>query len=275
MLIDYDKEKLKRALTDFSNATGLNINFVDSSFSHSAFHKISHNCYCRAILSTEQGKKRCLKSDKELLIKCEQSKKHELHICHAGLVDIAVPIFHGNSLLGYIIFGQMKTEPDFSVVENYVASLPLDLNKMREYYTCLPLFRDETISSIASIAVMLTKYVLLENMLKPRFDQKVTDVISFIDINLDKHLSVQHISEHVNISKTALYNIFHTHFDCTVNEYINARRIEKSTELLLKTDLSVEEISQRLGFSSAAYYSKLFKKQKGIPPIKFRKLKHW
>ena len=42
-------------------------------------------------------------------------------------------------------------------------------------------------------------------------------------------------------------------------------------ELLAKTNLSIEEISQRVGFSSASYYSKMFKKQIGVAPLKYRK----
>lgn len=64
--------------------------------------------------------------------------------------------------------------------------------------------------------------------------------------------------------------MFHTHFRCTVNQYVNKKRIAWSEQLLLSTDLSVEEISLTVGFSSASYYSKLFKNEKGISPLKFR-----
>lgn len=59
-------------------------------------------------------------------------------------------------------------------------------------------------------------------------------------------------------------------FGCTVSEYVKTKKIEKSIDLLLNDDLSIEEISEKLGFSSASYYSKTFKKIKGISPGKFR-----
>ena len=86
-----------------------------------------------------------------------------------------------------------------------------------------------------------------------------------------KEISVISISKSINVSKSVLYKNFHTHFNCTVSEYINTKRIEKSLELIAKTDMSIEEISQNVGFSTASYFSKIFKKQMGTSPLKYKK----
>jgi two-component system response regulator YesN len=49
--------------------------------------------------------------------------------------------------------------------------------------------------------------------------------------------------------------------------------VEASLPLLRDTTLSMEDISQRVGFSSASYYSKTFKKQTGQSPLQYRKQK--
>ena len=63
----------------------------------------------------------------------------------------------------------------------------------------------------------------------------------------------------------------HRCYNCTVKEYLNSKRIEKAAQMLLMTELSMDEISREVGFNSAAYFSKLFKKYKGISPLKYRK----
>ena len=103
-------------------------------------------------------------------------------------------------------------------------------------------------------------------------DKNVQRTASYIEENLDSKLTIKSISRQVNISKTVLYSKFHTYFGCTISEFINIRRIEKSIEFLTKTDLSMDEISLKVGFSSASYYSKIFKKLKGISPLKYKKL---
>ena len=67
-----------------------------------------------------------------------------------------------------------------------------------------------------------------------------------------------------------LYKKFRSHFGCTVNDYINTRRVEEALGLLEKTDLSIEEISERIGFTSASYFSRIFKQKMGMPPMRFR-----
>ncbi|MBQ7794048.1 MAG: helix-turn-helix domain-containing protein [Clostridia bacterium] len=187
------------------------------------------------------------------------------------MIDVAVPLLYDDTILGYIILGQMKTNTDFSSVKKYLSELGLDLAEVEGYYTELAYFDYDRTQSIANIATMLAKYILLENMLKPELNRNIEKAVAFINENLDKALTVQSISKGINVSKSVLYKDFHTYFGCTVSQYINTRRIEKSIDLLVRTDLSVEEISQKTGFSSAAYYSRIFKKQKGIAPLKFRK----
>ena len=114
-------------------------------------------------------------------------------------------------------------------------------------------------------------HILLENMLKPKLDENIQKVINYIEENLNSDLSVKSISKNVNISKSVLYKKFHSHFSCTPAYFINIKRVEKSTEYLLKTDMSIEE----MGFASASYYSRIFKKIKGVSPLKFKKLENF
>ena len=142
---------------------------------------------------------------------------------------------------------------------------------MKHYYNKISVFDTEKIQSVSNIAIMLTKHLLLEKMLTPDFDEGIERAVSYIEENLAEDLSIRNISRGVNISKSVLYKKFHTVFDCTVSEYINTQRVEKSLDLLTKADFSIEEISQKVGFSSTSYYSKVFKKIKGITPLKYKK----
>ncbi len=107
---------------------------------HICIAHLEHNnrgneCYCHAIQNTEAGKKACFLSDACLLEKCKKSKKPQMHVCHAGLVDIVVPILYEDIIIGYIIFGQLKMENHFSAFENYIADLGLDIEKRLPIFT--------------------------------------------------------------------------------------------------------------------------------------------
>lgn len=271
MFIKYDICKLKKALRDFSNATGLGIDFVDTKLTYMNLHKQPINCYCAAIQSSPEGYRRCAFSDEQLLTKCARSKTAEIHMCHAGLVDVAVPVIYNDLLLGYVILGQMRMAADTPDIRQTIAGLPVDPEYLKQKYEALPVFLNEKVMSIADVAVMLTKYILFENLLTADYEETATKAISFIENHYTQNISVQVLSQQVGISKTALYNIFRKHFDCTINEYINALRVEKSVKLLKDRKLSIEDVSRHVGFSSAEYYSKVFKSKMGTSPMKYRK----
>lgn len=270
MLIDYNVDKLKNTLRDFSNVTGVNIQLLKADFSSFGFDLLK-NEFCLSIQNSNEGRSACHNCDMELLDKCRQTKKAQMHICHAGLIDVAVPILYNDESLGYIILGQMKNQTDFGEIKKRIEKYSVDILKTEEHYEALLYFDYDRIESIAKIAIILTKYIMLENMLKPATGKNIEAVASFIENNLNKNLTVDFISKNVNISKSVIYKIFHEHFNCTLKEYVNNKRIEKSVELLNETDLSMEEISQKTGFSSSAYFASIFKKKKGISPLKFRK----
>ena len=108
MLIHYDQTRLRDALTDFYNATGISIQLIRPDFSHLGESIGVHNRYCRMIQKTEAGKCACYRSDMQLLEKCRDTRRMQMHVCHAGLVDIAVPIIYEEEILAYIILGQLK-----------------------------------------------------------------------------------------------------------------------------------------------------------------------
>lgn len=270
MIINYDVTKLNQALFDFYNATGISIRLLKEDFSPFGL-EVMHNDFCSVIHASKQGKNACIKCDKILLERCKKSKNAEMHICHAGLIDIAVPIIYEEQTIGYIILGQMKKDNDFSNIIKNISYLPVDEEKLEQSFLKRPVFDEDKIKSISNLSVMLAKYILLENMLKPDFNPNIEKATSFINENLEKDLSVEYITKNTHISKNVLYKNFREYFNCTVSEYINKKRVEMSVDLLLNTNMSIEEISQRMGFSSSAYYTQNFKKIKGITPLKFKK----
>ncbi len=275
-MINYDTDKLDRLLKDFYNATGINMDFYTEEFMSVSGSTNRENIeYCKCIHKTEKGNRRCIASDSELLKKCKETKKYQMHVCHAGLTDVAVPIMHQENIMGYVIFGQIRTSSDFSAVEKYIEELGLDKEVMGQRFADIPIFDNGKIESILNIATVLAKHIMLENMLKPDYDKVLDSAVSYIMKNLDRPVSVSDIAKNTNSSKTVLYDRFHAAFNCTVIEYINAQRVTRAAELLKNTDLSVEDISQRVGFSGSSYFCKTFKKKLGTSPFKYRQsIKH-
>ena len=270
MVLQYDIDKLNAVLEDFFLATGVNIDLFNENFEPVRVNNCPLPDYCCAIQSQNTERRPCRDSDVALLKQCQTQKKMVMHCCHAGLRDIAVPILYEDFILGYIIFGQFKTEMDFSRIQEKIAHLHLNMSEMEQYYHKLRYIDDEKIHSITSIAEILVRHIMMENMLKPYLFSEIERVTEYIREHLHESITIKQLCDETHLSTSVLYKKFHSHFGCTVNDYINTKRVEESLRLLEKTDLSIEEIAERIGFSSASYFSRIFKQKMGTSPMCFR-----
>jgi AraC-like DNA-binding protein len=83
-------------------------------------------------------------------------------------------------------------------------------------------------------------------------------------------ISLEEIAAAGNVGKTLCAKLFKKYTSKTPGEYLIYYRIQKSIELLTKTDLNTTEISYATGFSSASHFTKTFREMMGCTPSKFR-----
>ena len=82
---------------------------------------------------------------------------------------------------------------------------------------------------------------------------------------------ISDVAEHCKVSESTLYGVFKKAYNTTPVEKKQEIFCARATELLISTDLSVEEISEMLNFSSSSYFRKIFKKHTGQTPLQVRK----
>lgn len=78
------------------------------------------------------------------------------------------------------------------------------------------------------------------------------------------------IAAMVHVSPGYLGRIFKKEMSLSLSDYIMKKRISVAKQLLLKTGLSITEVSSRVGFSYSSYFTKLFKEQVGMTPQEYR-----
>lgn len=106
---------------------------------------------------------------------------------------------------------------------------------------------------------------------KLSLNPKVSKSKEYIDNNYDKLIGLEEICEKVGVSKYYLCREFLKGIGLTPGNYLLKVRIQAAAKLLLfAKDMTVEEISQRVGFSCGNYFSKVFKKSLGVSPTEFR-----
>ena len=102
--------------------------------------------------------------------------------------------------------------------------------------------------------------------------QLLCQIKQYIRKHYAEDLSLERLAKKFYLSPSYLSKFFSKYNGSGISKYIKKVRMEKAQELLLNTDLSVNEISRRVGYSSDSYFCKSFLKDFDISPEKFRSI---
>lgn len=108
-----------------------------------------------------------------------------------------------------------------------------------------------------------------------KIDRKfVSEFSSIVENNIaNDNFGVDDICKEIGISRVQLYRKVKAVLGLNVNDYILSVRMQRAKYLLLNEDLSISEISFKVGFSSQAYFSTVFKSKFGVTPKAFKETK--
>lgn len=100
-------------------------------------------------------------------------------------------------------------------------------------------------------------------------EQIVRNVQEYIKRNLDSKLSLNQVADMFNFSPNYLSHLFAKTAKVNFVEYVTETKITAAKEMMQRGEGRIYEISQRLGYESAFYFSKVFKKVEGVSPREY------
>lgn len=100
---------------------------------------------------------------------------------------------------------------------------------------------------------------------------RISQIINEIKSRYTENITLTELSGKYNISVSHLSSLLKSELKLPFSEYIAAKRIQKAKELLEDEALSIEQIAEQIGYNDYFYFTKVFKKNMGISPSKYRK----
>ena len=186
---------------------------------------------------------------------CKQIKE-DLEISHIPVILLTARNDEESQLYGYKNGADAYITKPFEVSMLYaiVCSQLHNRERMRTRYTDigpLPPPEEGTFSSAD------------EEFLN-RLNQIITEHLD------NEQLGIPFICNKIGISRASLYNKLKALTDMGANDYITKIRMERAIWLILHTELSVNDIADKTGFSTARYFSTVFKQHTGCSPTQYR-----
>lgn len=97
----------------------------------------------------------------------------------------------------------------------------------------------------------------------------ITNVQKYINNHVAEKLSLNEVAGIFGLSPNYLSILFKKNCQLGFSEYIAQAKVNKAKTLLLEQDMKIYEAADQLGFESAFYFSKVFKKVTGLSPREF------
>ena len=112
---------------------------------------------------------------------------------------------------------------------------------------------------------------IVDNPGKETENQFMIKLIQLMNDNMENYdLTIETLSSEFNMSRTIFFTKLKSLTGLSPVEFIRESRLQRAVEYLLKTDLSVSEISYRVGIEDPRYFSRIFKLRFGDTPSEFR-----
>lgn len=192
---------------------------------------------------------------------------------HDALEDIIKKYFIENNLpvyLQHMLLNELQT-----ALFRIIRRIGADESEYRTYYNKLEENSNATLLNQFTLTLNLYRTVCkgVSDKKKLKDTSAITaSIASYIDVNYgDKNLSLTSVADIFSISEPYLSSIFKQSLGINFSNYMEGVRIEKAKELLEKTNLSIGEISDHVGYGSANSFCRAFKRVMGISASEYRK----
>ena len=138
-------------------------------------------------------------------------------------------------------------------------------------------FSIENLRYMSGLLVFFLSSIRYVNQYRQFSSEKVdgTNVIEttvhFMQENLSRRMSLQEMASYAGYSVSHFSAVFRQHTGLSPITYFNQLRIRKACDLLTSSDMTVTQISHRLGIDDPYYFSRLFSDVMGVSPREYRR----
>ncbi|GAA5225468.1 helix-turn-helix domain-containing protein [Membranihabitans marinus] len=106
-------------------------------------------------------------------------------------------------------------------------------------------------------------------MAMPISETQVQKAIQFIQVNLDKKLSVSNIANEIGTNQMYLKRSFKAYTGITIYQFIQKYRMDLAIQLIKHKKHTLSEVATKIGFSSLSSFSQAFRNYHGVNPSQF------
>ncbi len=273
MLSQSDFHKIGRLLNNLHECLDIKIALMDE-HAREIYTASYQTAFCRCIATSPGGYDRCVQCDMAALADIHNTQKMKQYFCHAGLIEVALPLTEKGKTIGTILFGQLlddsPREAQWRRVQESCAWYP-DMEELYQAFMQLKRFSTRQINACTEIVHACVSEVRLAGIVALAHQDDRNRLISYLDSHYASNVTVSGICRELSMGKTRLYSLCKQHFGKPLVQLVCERRIEAARELLVTTNHPIQYIAEVVGVPDFSYFTKMFRRFVGMTPSQYRK----
>ncbi|WP_410514578.1 response regulator [Paenibacillus sp. BR2-3] len=163
-------------------------------------------------------------------------------------------------LTAYSDFNYAREAIQYGVVDYLLKPVPPQVLK-----TAL----DKAISSLHQDEIRDSRSTAIK---PPELEENLIDAaLNYIHHHIKTDITLADVAGHVHLNPQYFSRLFKSRTGATFTEYVSVQKISRAKDMLLATNMPIYRIAIDLGFSDAAYFSRVFFKYEQLTPLQFKK----
>jgi len=172
-------------------------------------------------------------------------------------------------MFGQIIDNKDRVKAKADVLER-CAKYNIDNESLSIAFDKLIYKNNEQIRAASKIMESCACYLWITELVSIDDGNLIYKLSNYVTNNLKEDLSVEKLCNIFMISRSRLYEISNKYFGMSIAKYIRKKRVDYAAKLLAENKCLVSEAADKAGFDDYNYFSKVFKKNKGVVPREYK-----
>ena len=220
---------------------------------------------------------RCQRGDRDHCAEAARRRRGSSYPCHAGLIDIVVPVYVGRRHVGTFMGGQLlpesPTPAGFRRLATRLEGFVCDRKQLRDAYFHTAYMPPERLKNLVDLVSLFAEHFrelgsrLVE---EPPANTPVARAREFISQHLTEPFTLADVSRATGLAPTYFSGLFKRDTGEPFVAYVRRLRVEHAKTLLETTACAVSRIALESGFSSLSSFNRCFRQVTGTSPRAYR-----
>lgn len=104
------------------------------------------------------------------------------------------------------------------------------------------------------------------------YNHIINAALKYINNNYNQNINLEVVASFIHLNPQYFSRYFKNSTGMNFIDYLSLVRVREAKKMLLTSELSISEVSLKMGYIDSSYFSKVFMKYEGVTPNKFRSL---